>query len=259
MLLNKGGYIPPGQMALTDVETRRAKAKEKAYWMSDGGGMYLWVTPAGGKLWRWAYVYEGEEKLMTFGKYPDVSLAMARERHSEARRLLATGIDPMVQRKAEKTAERVASENSCASVSARWLEHWQHGKSRRHVDSTRRRLAANILPSLGERPIAEIEAPELVAMVKAIESRGARDLATRALETTGQIFRYDIAHGYAREVEGVDGKQRAALSGRSGPKAPHEQRHHPEGARTHGLQGQDDRPRLPRTRLTILHEQGYPP
>jgi integrase len=185
-------------MALTDIETRRAKRKQKAYRMSDSGGMYLWVTPAGGKLWRWSYAYGGKEKLMSFGKYPDVSLAMARERHGEARKLLATGIDPMAQRKAEKTAEQVANANSFASIAAQWLEHWRHGKSPRHVDSTRRRLAANILPSLGTRPIAEIEAPDLVAMVKAIEERGARDIAKRALETTGQIFRFGIASGYVK-------------------------------------------------------------
>jgi integrase len=185
-------------MALTDVEIRRAKAREKAYRLSDSGGMFLWVTPAGGKLWRWAYLYEGKEKLMSFGRYPDVSLALARERHVDARRLLASGVDPMAHRKAEKTAERVANENSFANIAAQWLEHWQHAKSPRHVDSTRRRLDANILPSLGARPIAEIEAPELVAMVKIIEQRGARDVAKRALETTGQIFRYGIAHGYAK-------------------------------------------------------------
>jgi integrase len=185
-------------MALSDVEIRRAKPKQKAYRISDGGGMYLWVTPAGGKLWRWAYSYERKEKLMTFGKYPDISLATARERHAEARKLLATDIDPMARRKAEKTAEQVANENSFANIASQWLEHWQHGKSPRHVDSTRRRLDANILPSLGARPIAEIEAPELVAMVKVIEQRGARDIAKRALETTGQIFRYGIAHGYAK-------------------------------------------------------------
>jgi hypothetical protein len=185
-------------MSLTDLETKRAKTKETPYKLGDAGGLFLWVTPSGGKLWRWSYRHEGKQKLMTLGKYPDVSLASARERHSAARRTLASGIDPMAQRKAEKTTERIASENSFASVSARWLEHWQHGKSPRHVDSTRRRLAANILPSLGARPIAEIEAPELVAMVKTIETRGARDIAKRALETTGQIFRYGIAHGYAK-------------------------------------------------------------
>jgi integrase len=185
-------------MALTDVEIKRAKAKDTAYRMSDSGGMYLWVTPAGGKLWRWAYVHDRKEKLMSFGRYPDVSLATARERHSEARKLLAIGIDPMAQRKAERTSEEVASESSFANISARWMEHWQHGKSPRHVDSTRRRLNANILPALGARPMAEIEAPELVAMVKSIEQRGARDIAKRALETTGQIFRFGIAHGYAK-------------------------------------------------------------
>jgi hypothetical protein len=80
--------------------------------------------------------YERKEKLMKFGKYPDVPLALARDRHAEARRLLARGIDPMAQRKAEKTAERVANENSFASVAANWMEHWHLGKSPRHVDST---------------------------------------------------------------------------------------------------------------------------
>jgi integrase len=103
----------------------------------------------------------------------------------------------MAQRKAVKTAERVASENSFASVAAQWLEHWQDGKSPRHADSVKRRMAADILPCLGARPIAEIEAPEIVALAKAIEKRGARDIAKRALETAGQVFRYAIAHGLA--------------------------------------------------------------
>jgi hypothetical protein len=89
-------------MALTDIQVKKAKTKDKPYRLSDSGGMYLWLTPAGGKLWRWAYVYEGKEKLMSFGRYPDVSLAVARERLAEARRLLASGTDPMAQRKAER-------------------------------------------------------------------------------------------------------------------------------------------------------------
>ena len=185
-------------MALTDIRVRKATARDKAYKMSGGGGLFLWITPPGGKLWRWTYRFEGKQKLMAFGNYPDVSLAGARERHVAARALLASGVDPMAQRKAEKIAVREASENSFASVAARWLEHWQEGKSPRHVETTRRRLKSNILPTLGQRPIAEIEAPELVTMVKMIEDRGARDVAKRALETTGQIFRYAIAHGHAR-------------------------------------------------------------
>jgi integrase len=195
LILERGGMDMAG---LTDTEIKRAKAAEKAYSMGDGGGLYLWVKPTGGKLWRWSYRFEGKEKLMSLGKYPDVSLAQARERHTEARKLLATGVDPMALRKAEKTAEKVAVENSFQSVTAQWLVHWQEGKSPRHVDSVRRRMAADILPCLGARSIAKIEAPELVAMANAIQDRGARDIAKRALETVGQVFRYGIAHGYAK-------------------------------------------------------------
>ncbi|HWZ13306.1 MAG TPA: Arm DNA-binding domain-containing protein, partial [Acidobacteriaceae bacterium] len=95
-------------MALTDIQIKRTKPRTKPYKISDGGGLFLWVTPSGGRLWRWAFRFEGKAKLMTFGKYPDVSLSQARERHGEARKLLAAGTDPMAHRKAEKTADRVA-------------------------------------------------------------------------------------------------------------------------------------------------------
>jgi hypothetical protein len=182
---------------LTDVVIKKAKALTKPYKLSDGGGLFLWITPAGGKLWRWTYRHERKQKLMTFGRYPDVPLGLARERHREARKLLATGTDPMALRKVEKTAELVANENSFASIAAEWLEHWQDGRSPRHVNTTRRRLDSNVLPRLGTFQITEIDAPDIVAMVRNIEARGARDIAKRALETTGQIFRYAIAHGKA--------------------------------------------------------------
>jgi integrase len=185
-------------MALTDTEIKKSKTREKAYSMGDGGGLYLWVTPAGGRLWRWSYRFKGKEKLMSLGKYPDVSLAQARERHSEARKLFASGVDPMAQRKAKKNAEKAAIENSFQSVAALWLEHWEDGKSPRHVAYVKRRIEADISPCLGARPIAEIEASELVSMAKAIEDRGARDIAKRALETVGQIFRYGIANSYCK-------------------------------------------------------------
>lgn len=179
-------------MKLTDIQIKRIKRSAKPHKVSDGGGLFLWVTPSGGKIWRWTYRHDGKAKLMSFGSYPDVSLSLARERHAEARKLLATGTDPMAERKAEKAA----AENSFQSVARLWLAHWQDGKSPRHVDYVKRRMDADILPCLGARPIALIEAPELVAMTKAIEQRGARDIAKRALETTGQVFRFAIAHGY---------------------------------------------------------------
>ena len=185
-------------MALTDSEIKRAKGADEPYRLADAGGLYVWVTPSGGKLWRWKYRFDGKQKLMTFGRYPDVPLARARELHAEQRAVLAKGTDPMAQKKAVKTAVRAATENSFATVAARWLEHWKGDKTLRHVDSTERRLSSNILPTLGALQMDEIQASDIVAMVRTIEARGARDVAKRALETTGQIFRYAIAHGYAK-------------------------------------------------------------
>jgi len=145
-------------MALTDTQIRKAKAGDEAYRMTDGNGMYLWVTPAGGKLWRWKYRHAGREKLMSFGKYPAVSLVHAREKRSEASKLLATGADPMAQRKEEKAE----AENTFQHVAGLWLEHWQCGKSPRHVDYVKRRMEADILPAIGARQIDGIEAPEIL-------------------------------------------------------------------------------------------------
>ena len=184
-------------MSLTDTEIRKSKPGTKAYRLADTKGLFLFVTPTGGKLWRYKYRHGGLQKLMAIGKYPDVPLALARERHAEARRQLAIGIDPMEQRKAAKTAGKATAENSFRTIAGLWFEHWRAEKSAQHVDATRRRMDANILPLLGARPITEIEAPELVTMVKMIEGRGAADLAKRAMQNVGQIFRYAIAHGYA--------------------------------------------------------------
>jgi len=150
--------------------------------MTDGRGLYLTVTPAGGKLWRWKYRFEGVEKLMSFGQCPDVSLADARERHGSARKILAAGVDPMAKRKAEKVAGMAAASGSFRTVALLWIDHWKVDKSEQHVITMRRRLGVNVFPTLGARPIDEIEAPEVVAMVKAIEARGVGDLAKRALK-----------------------------------------------------------------------------
>ena len=185
-------------MVLTDTAIKRSRPSEKPYKLADGKGLYLLVNPSGSKLWRWKYRHEGKEKLMPFGAYPDVSLADARVRHAEARRLLAAGSDPMVQRKVKKEAVIESQENAFSAIAALWFDHWKVNKSSRHVDATRRRLEANVYAAIGDRPIALIEPPELVAMVRAIEARGAGDLAKRALETVGQVFRYAVAHGYTR-------------------------------------------------------------
>ena len=94
---------------LTDTEIRKSKPAAEAYRLADGHGLFLWITPAGGKLWRWKYRFDGKEKLMALGKYPEISLADARGRHGEARKLLVNGIGPMAKRKDEKTSERAGT------------------------------------------------------------------------------------------------------------------------------------------------------
>jgi len=153
-------------MSLTDTEIRKTKPGAKAYRLTNTKGLFLFVTPTGGKLWRYKYCHGGLQKLMALGKYPDVPLAAARERHAEARKVLADGLDPMAQRKAAKTAEKAAAENSFRTIPGLWFERWRAEKSAQHVDTARRRMDANIQPLLGAHPITEIEAPELVTIVK---------------------------------------------------------------------------------------------
>lgn len=184
-------------MALTDTAARTAKPRDSLYKLSDGRGLQLHVTPQGSKLWRWAYRFDGKQKLMALGVYPDVTLAQAREKADQARKLLAGGSDPMAERKAQKVARRLSVENSFSAVAALWYEGWKAARSDSHTVYVWRRLEADVFPAIGARPIAEIESPELVAMMKKIEKRGALDIAKRALQTCGQVFRYAIAHGLA--------------------------------------------------------------
>jgi integrase len=177
--------------------------------------MYLLVTESGSKLWRWKYRADGKEKVMALGSYPDVSLAQAREAMGSARKLLATGSDPMAKRKAEKLARQSAAENSFQIVAVLWWEQWRSAKSPRHADDVHKRLKADIFPAIGKRPVSDIQAPELVAMVKAIAGRGALDIAKRALQTSGQVFRYAIAHGLAQRNPATDIRPADILASRN--------------------------------------------
>jgi hypothetical protein len=198
-------------VALTDTGARKAKPAAKPYKLADSGGLFLAIMPTGGKLWRWKYRFDGKEKLMALGRYPEVSLAAARDGHAEGRRLLAAGVDPMARRMYAKAAVQERSETTFEAIAALWMEHWKEDKSFRHVDSTRRRLDTNVLPSLGTLQIADIQTPDVVSMVRAVEARGVRDLAKRTLETTGQIFRYAIAHGHATRNPAAEIKPRDVL------------------------------------------------
>jgi integrase len=182
-------------MPLSDTQIKKVKATDKLQKLSDGGGLQLHIATTGGKLWRWAYRFDGKQKTMGLGTYPAVSLAEARQKRDEAKKQLAAGTDPMQARKGAKLARLAASEHSFESVARQWYSHWKGPKNARHAGYVLARLEADVFPAIGARPIAEVTAPDLVAMVKTIEKRGALDVAKRCLQMSGQVFRYAIAHG----------------------------------------------------------------
>ena len=207
--------LPTGvNMALTDIAIKSSKPRESAFKLSDGRGLQLHITPQGSRLWRWAYRHEGKQKLMALGVYPDVSLAQARDKADLARKLLATGVDPMDARKSDKIARRLAVEDTFAAVAKKCWESWRAARSDSHTVYVWRRLEADVFPAIGKRPVAEIEAPELVAMMKTIEKRGALDIAKRALQTCSQNFRYAIAHGLAKRNPAVEIRPSDVLASR---------------------------------------------
>lgn len=192
-------------MALTDTQIRKAQCTDKPVKLFDGDGLLLHLMPTGSKIWRVAYRVDGKQKLLTVGKYPEVTLADAREKCREARKLLAIEVDPLVQRKAAKVAKIAANENNFEAVAREWWAHWKAGRtSDHHVAQTLRRLEADVFPAIGTRPIAEIEAPELRDMAQAIEKRGAGELAKRSLQMCSMVFRYAIGHGKASRNPAVD-------------------------------------------------------
>ncbi len=199
-----------GDGKLTATQVQRVKPTDKPQKLSDGGGLFLHVMPTGGKSWRYAYRFDGKQKLMGLGTYPE-----ARAKHDEARATLAAGKDPMAERKADKQAAAVAAENNFEAVACEWWEHWKAGRtSAHHVAQTLRRLKADVFPFIGDKPIAEIEAPALRDMMLAIEKRGATELAKRALQMCSMVFRYAIAHGKASRNPAIDIKPSDVLKAR---------------------------------------------
>ncbi|WP_299488795.1 integrase arm-type DNA-binding domain-containing protein [Acaryochloris sp. IP29b_bin.137] len=182
---------------LSDIQIRNAKPKDKNYKLSDGGGLFLLITKAGGKLWRYKYRFEGREKLLSLGGYPDIGLKEARESHHEARKLLASGIDPCEHRKAQKQSAALRSANSFEVIAREWFSRYSQNWAVSHSKTVTRRLEKDIFPWMGDRPISEITAPELLTVIRQVEERGALETAHRELNICGQVFRYAIATGRA--------------------------------------------------------------
>lgn len=191
-------------MPLTNTQIRNAKPKERSYKLFDGGGLYLEVSPAGGTWWRLKYRYHGKEKRISLGTYPEVSLKEARERRDEARKQLANGINPSEQRKAQKSTIQERSANSFELIAREWHGNFQAQWNAKHAQTILKRLETNIFPWLGDQPIDNIGAPELLKSIRRIEERGAPETAHRVLGCCGQIFRYAIQTGRAQRDPSAD-------------------------------------------------------
>lgn len=197
-------------MPLSDTQIRKAKPAEKTQRLSDGRGLYLEISPKGGKWWRFKYRFDGKEKRLSLGVYPDISLKDARERREEARKLVAHGVDPSEARKAEKLARRQQVEDSFEAIAREWFAKKSPVWVDSHATRIIRRLERDIFPWLGGRPVVDISAPQLLETVRRIEARGAIETAHRALQNCGQVFRYAIATG--RAERDPSGDLRGALT-----------------------------------------------
>jgi integrase len=180
-------------MKLSDTTIRNAKPTDKPRKLADGGGLYIEIAPSGGKWWRYRYRFEGKPNRISLGVYPDVSLKDAREKHADARKLLAAGVDPSANKKAVKSAKSERAANSFEVVAREWFDKHAPNWKENHSSKIIRRLEVDIFPWLGARPIAEVTAPDLLTTIRRIESRGALETAHRALANCGQVFRYAIA------------------------------------------------------------------
>ena len=184
-------------MTLTVAQIKNEKSSGKPIKLSDGGGLFLLIQPNDKKYWRLAYRFNGKQKTLALGVYPEVSLAKARERREDARRLLADGIDPNEQRKATKAAKIGQNANSFEVIAREWFANQTPIWVPTHADKIIRRLERDIFPWLGANPITSITAQQLLITARRIEERGVKETARRALLNCSQVFRYAIATGRA--------------------------------------------------------------
>jgi integrase len=186
-------------MALTDLQIRNAKPDSKQYKVSAGLGLYLVVSPNGGKWWRVRYRFGGKQKELSVGTYPTISLKEATQKRDDIRLQVRKGLDPLQERKIDKLAKRQASENSFEAIAREW-----HGKNKinwtpGHANRTLIRLEQDVFPWLGDKPLRDITAPELLATLRRVEGRGALETAHRIKQICSMVFRYGVATGHAEQ------------------------------------------------------------
>lgn len=184
-------------MPLKDTTIRNAKPADKTYKLYDGGGLFIEITPSGGKLWRLKYRYAGKEKLQALGKYPAVSLSEARSRREEGKNLLALNVDPGEVKRIEKQRREVLAADTFEAVARDWFDRHLSKKA----DSTKAKVISRMerfaLPYIGNRPISELTAPDILLLVRRVETNSSLDTAHRVQQEIGQIIRYAIQTGRA--------------------------------------------------------------
>ena len=191
-------------MRLTDTAVKKATPREKPYRMAGGQAMYLLVKPDGKKYWRLDYTLHGKRKTFAIGPYPLVSLKDARVKRDEAKRLIFEGIDPVQYRQQFKQQQAAASQNTFRSIALEWFLKNESTWTKGHARTITGRLDLNLLPWLGNRPISEITAQEILRVLRKIEHRGAIETAHRCKTIVSQVFRYAIATGIADRDPAVD-------------------------------------------------------
>jgi integrase len=184
-------------MPLTDTAIRKAIPAEKPIRMFDGGGLYLEIAPSGGKWWRLKYRFLNKEKRISLGTYPDTSLARAREKRDDARKLLAEGVDPGENKKAQVAARKTIAANGFEVVAREWygkqLPRWAATQAKKVLGI----FENNVFPWIGDRPVAELRPPEILATLRRMEGRGANETARRALQYSGMVLGYAVQTGRA--------------------------------------------------------------
>ncbi|MFL9955307.1 tyrosine-type recombinase/integrase [Paraburkholderia nemoris] len=196
----------PSSKPLTDLTCRNAKhnPEGRGNKLFDGGGLFLELMPSGAKKWRLKFRFNGRENRMSFGGYPTVSLSNARERREAAKKLLSSGANPARQRDDTRRREAELSGARFSTVADEWIDARRSRWSEGHAERIRKLLENDVYPDLGKRPISEIRAPELLAIVRKIEKRGALEVAKKTLQICGQVFRYAVATDRAERDLSVD-------------------------------------------------------
>ncbi len=182
-------------MSLSHTAIQTAKSKEKPYKLYDEKGLFVIVTPNGGKWWRFKYRFGGKEKLLSLGTWPEISLKEAHDRRDKARELVALGQDPSEARKSAEVEQAKATTDTFEAVAREWFANRSASWVPAHADKIIRRLERDVFPYLGNRGVADIKSPELLEVLRRIEGRGANETTHRALQSCGQVFRYAIATG----------------------------------------------------------------